>query len=218
MKKIVFLSALMILGYYTFGQLGLGIKGAVTMSSLTTDLSEIKEAAKLGYQFGAFVRVGDKFHIQPEVYFTAKKGDLEMNVVGADPDNPLKSVEVSQGITLNTVDVPILLGYKILDPPLLNIRLQAGPVASIVTSKKFNVTFDGVDADEDQATFCKDDLKDINWGLQFGAGVDVLFLTIDLRYELGLSNLYNQPDNAVDGSVSEFKNNVFFLTVGWKIM
>ncbi|MCF8380733.1 MAG: PorT family protein [Bacteroidales bacterium] len=216
MKKIIFLAAFLVMGYFSFSQLSLGIKGAITGSTLTTDMDEIEEAAKMGFQFGAFVRIGEKFHIQPEAYFSAKRGDLKMSFT--DPMDPLKSIEAQQGITLNTIDVPILLGYKIFDPPLMNVRLQAGPVASIVTNKKFNVTLDGVDSPEDQATFNKDDLNDLNWGLQVGAGVDVLFLTIDLRYELGLNNLYIKPDNAPDGSVSEFKNNVFFLSVGWKFM
>ena len=83
-------------------------------------------------------------------------------------------------------------------------------------NKKFDITFDGVDQETDDDD--KDSFKDMNWGLQLGAGVDVLMLTIDLRYELGLSNLYDKPDNAPEGGPGEFKNNVFFISVGWKIL
>ena len=40
----------------------------------------------------------------------------------------------------------------------------------------------------------EDDFSNINWALQFGAGIDFLFLTADIRYELGLNNIYKAPD------------------------
>ena len=94
------------------------------------------------------------------------------------------------------------------------MRLQAGPVASFVLNKSYEVSTDGVSPDTEEDF--EDSLNDMNWAMQFGAGVDVLFLTIDLRYELGLSNLYNQPD---DGVVlhETVNNNLFFLSVGFRI-
>jgi len=215
MKKTTLIIAVMFISILSFGQLGFGIKGAVTMSSLTTDFSDIKEAAKTGWQLGAFVRVGDKLHLQPEIYFTAKAGQLEYS--GIDINHPLKLGTVTQDITLNTVDIPVLVGYKIIDPPTLNVRIQAGPVASIVMNKKFEVSSDGIDPPEPSEEY-KNAFKNMNWGLQLGAGVVFLFLTADLRYEIGLSNLYDKPEGAGSDDIGEFKNNVFMLSVGFKIM
>ncbi len=183
------------------------------MSTLSPDLSDYANAAKLGYQLGAFVRIGGKLHLQPEVYFGLKTGELKYVSV---PNNSTQSVNVKQDVNLNTIDIPILLGYRILKVPTLNVRLQAGPVASIVANKTFNVSFDGVDKPEDQSPIEKSSLKDMNWGLQMGAGVDFLFLTVDVRYELGLSNIYDKPANST--SDLTLKNNVFILSVGWKIL
>ena len=205
MKKIILITAIVLISSYSFGQIGFGIKGAVTMSKLSTDLSDVEEAAKTGFQAGAFVRIGDKWHLQPEAYFTSKMGNLKFDVL---------QQSVEQTVTLNTIDIPVLIGYKILDPPTLNVRLQAGPVASIVANKSFKLEVDGVETPTDEEF--KDSFKDLNWGLQFGAGVDFLMLTVDLRYELGLSNIYNKPDGATEDQT--FKNNVFFLSVGWKIL
>jgi len=207
MRKIILITAIALISSYSFGQLGFGIKGAVTMSKLTTDVSDLTEAAKTGFQAGAFVRVGKKLHIQPEVYFTSKMGKLEFDVL---------QQKAEQNITLNTIDIPVLIGYKIFDPPTLNVRLQAGPVASIVANKNFKLEVDGVETPTEDEF--KDSFKDLNWGLQFGAGVDVLMFTIDLRYELGLSNMYKKPEDALEDGFGEFKNNVFFLSVGWKII
>lgn len=217
MKKIWFIIIAIIIGVQSYGQFGFGIKGAVSMSNFTTDLSEIEEAAKSGYQLGAFVRIGKKLHLQPEAYFTAKAGELTFSTLGADPDDPTKTVEVKQGITFNTVDVPLLIGYTIFNPKVFKLRLQAGPVASFVANKKYDLTLDGVESGDDGSFFNEDDFNDLNWGLQFGAGVDVLFLTIDLRYELGLNDVYNST-NTSSGTNTLLKNNVFFLSVGWKII
>ena len=216
MKKILLASVLIFMASFSYAQLGFGIKGAVTMSNITTDIAEIEEAAQTGFQFGGFVRIGDKWHLQPEAYFSMKNGQFKFDFDEVDPGDPLNTLtkSVNYTTTLNTIDIPVLIGYKLLDPPLMNVRLQAGPVASIVTSKKFKIEVDGVEqsVDDDEG----DIFKDMNWGLQFGAGVDFLMFTVDLRYEIGLSNMYNKPEGAIEDQT--FKNNVFFLSVGWKIL
>ena len=202
---------------FASGQVNLGLKAAITRSTLTTDLQEISEAAKAGWQAGVFVRIGDKWHLQPEAYFTAKTGKLEYT--GIDVNDPAKTGNVTQAITFNTVDIPLLIGYKIMDPPTFNIRLQAGPVMSIMVNKKFEVSSEGIDAPEPSDQY-EDAFRDANWGLQFGAGVDFLFLTADLRYELGLNDMFDGGALATgnqDPSVGKFKNNVFMLSVGFKI-
>jgi hypothetical protein len=52
MKKIVFVLSFLMISGLASAQLGFGIKGAFTMSNLTTDWSEIKDAAQAGWQFG----------------------------------------------------------------------------------------------------------------------------------------------------------------------
>jgi hypothetical protein len=215
MNKIVLMIAASLLIMSSYAQLDLGLKGAITMSKLTTDVSEIEKAAKTSFQLGAYARLGKKLHLQPELYFTAKKGELTYKTYTDNQGVPTEA-EAKQTITLNTIDVPVLLGYTIFDLPAVDIHLQAGPAASFVINKNFDITIDGNGVDEEDAGFDKDDFNDINWALQFGGGVDVLFLTIDLRYELGLNNLYKEPEGTTEDT--KFKNNVFFLSVGFKIL
>ncbi|MCD4731113.1 MAG: PorT family protein [Bacteroidales bacterium] len=207
MKKLVLILSISCISLIGYSQFQVGLKGAVTMSSLTTDINDYVNPFKAGFQAGAYVRLGKKLHLQPEAYFTAKTGELSYTWEELE-------VKVKETVTLSTIDVPLLLGYKIIDPKAFNVRLQAGPVASFVLNKSYEVSTDGVSPDTEEDF--EDSLNDMNWALQFGAGVDVLFLTIDLRYELGLSNLYNQPD---DGVVlhETVNNNLFFLSVGFRI-
>ncbi|GAB4314292.1 MAG: hypothetical protein Kow00127_05520 [Bacteroidales bacterium] len=209
--KIFIFSGLILLATSGFGQLSLGIKGGFGLNQLTTDLEEVTQAAQAGYQFGAFVRLGDKVHLQPEIYFASKPGDLKYDLTSGNVRS-----SIHQEVVLKSVDVPLLVGAKIFNPPMMNIRLQAGPVASIVTKKTLDITMDGIDIPVDDSSL--DSFKDMNWGIQFGAGVDVLMLTIDLRYELGLNNIYDQPDDAPEGDYSSLKNNMFFLSLGLKLL
>jgi hypothetical protein len=55
-----------------------------------------------------------------------------------------------------------------------------------------------------------DELKNAIWGLQAGIGVDVLMLTLDIRYEVGLNNI-----SAIDGI--EIRNALFNVSLGWKL-
>lgn len=213
MKRLFLILIVVFFSTIAFSQLNIGLKGGVTMSSLSTDVSDVENAFKAGWQGGAFVRIGDKWHIQPEVYFTLKQGELTydlMDVAGGSTQS------IKQNIKLNTIDIPVLVGWKFLDPPLFNLRLQAGPVASVVSSASFNITQNGADVPSPDGF--EESFNDINWGLQLGAGVDFLVFTVDLRYEMGLNDLNKELDNAVEGMPSTFKSNVIFLSVGWKIM
>jgi hypothetical protein len=218
MKKIILIAVIGLLAGFSYGQLGFGIKGAITMSKLSTDIKDYDEALKAGYQLGAFVRLGKKLHLQPEAYFTAKTGKLSFDYTQVDPNNPNGTItsSVEQQISLKTIDVPILIGFQVAKLPTLKIRVQAGPVASIVVNKKFNVSFNDVDQPDDSSPILKDDFSNVNWAAQFGAGIDFLFLTADIRYEMGLNNIYKAPENATEDPT--MKNNLFFVSVGWKIL
>lgn len=89
-------------------------------------------------------------------------------------------------------------------------------MASIVVNKKFDVEFDGITQEEDNSPIVKDDFSNVNWAAQIGAGIDFLFLTADIRYELGLNNIFKTPDTWTEDAT--IKTNAFFVSVGWKIM
>jgi hypothetical protein len=217
MKKIILVSLTLLAASFTYAQLGFGIKAGWTMSKLSTDIEDYTEAAKSGFQLGGFIRIGDKLHLQPEAYFTTKSSALKFDLTHVDPNDPQNTVtsSVEQNVKLNSIDVPVLVGFRVLKLASLDVHVQAGPIASIVVSKNFDISFDGVDVDDEDSPIIEDDFSNVNWGLQFGAGVDFLFLTADIRYELGLNNIYNAPETMTTDPT--IKNNVFFVSVGWKI-
>jgi hypothetical protein len=58
------------------------------------------------------------------------------------------------------------------------------------------------------------DINDMIWGLNVGAGIDVLMFTLDVRYQMGLNEVIEKVNNFDFNS----KNNVFCVSLGWKII
>ena len=167
MKKPILLSVALIAGSIAFAQtpgFSIGPKIGTTFSKYTSDKDQIKEEMKNSFFFGAFVRLGNKIYLQPELLVMSRNGLLK--------DENAQESQVT--LKIHTIDVPLLAGIKVLDLKAANVRVMAGPVASFVIDK--NLTAENWDE-----TINEDDFKNMNWGLQFGAGVDVLFLTLDVR-------------------------------------
>ena len=172
-------------------ELNLGLKGGVNFSKLSFDMEDYSAESVTKSHFGAFVRVGwERVFIQPELYFSGKGGDVTSDVA-----NTFSSFDYT------TFDVPVLLGYRIIKGKAFDVHLIGGPVLS-------NVTRDEV---KDGDVFNESFYKKHYMSIQYGVGVDVLFMTIDARMENGLSEIYS-----MDGG--SFKNNAFMLSIGFKIL
>jgi hypothetical protein len=194
MKKIAFLtitllsvSLLNAQSYFSFGP-----KVGFTTTTLTTDQYQIKESFATSMHGGVFLRLGSKVFIQPEANFTTKGGILSQN-----------DFFHAREIELSTLEIPVLLGAKVLDLRAANLRIMLGPAMSFILDKDIVMreNFEHLDPEK---------IKDAMWGIQSGIGVDVLMLTLDVRYEIGLSNL-----SAVEGI--ELRNSLFNVSLGWKI-
>ncbi len=216
MKRILSIAFVLLFAIASNAQLKVGLKGAVGLSKISADIQNLDAITKTGYQLGGYVRLGKKLHLQPEIYFASKNGKFDFNTQ-YDPDDPqnTKTNYFEQEVKLKSIDVPVLIGYRIIKLADLHFHIQAGPVASVVVSKKFDITFNGAPGEEDDSPIIADDFSNINWGLQFGAGIDFHFLTADLRYELGMNNIFDSPESWVQNVT--MKNNLLFISVGFKI-
>lgn len=177
-----------------------GIKGGVNYSNLKTKNDLTDQNSIMGYQIGVFSRVGAVgMYFQPELYLGSKGNEfISLKDAGG------STVEAKGKVKFTTLDLPLLLGTKI-GPSKLNIRFMAGPVISFIVDE--NTTFDSAyQGIRDFGNYKKQTL-----GLQAGTGVDLGNLSVDLRYEAGLSNVsqsekYNQ------------KQNLFHLSLGLKLL
>lgn len=218
MRKLFLVFAVVLMSSALMAQMpNIGIRGGLTTAKLKSDLSSnFSSDNKLGYQGGVFVRVNfGKLYLQPEVIYNHRSTKLEYTFSPEINTDELKA-GVRYDMKLGTFDVPVLLGFKIMNSKLMNVRIFAGPLVSFASSKELSYEYttgngEDFELEESDGPLTVDDFNNVTWYGQAGVGVDVLFLTFDVRYETGLSDLYN-------GSEVNLKSNVWVFTLGFKFI
>ncbi len=193
MKKIIFTLAIFSISICTtFAQIipkfQFGLKGGVNLTSLskTGTLNADNQAGYLGGFYARFGALG--FNVQPEAYLTSKNVNINDN-------------GVMTKAKFTSIDVPILVGTKI-GAFGFGARFYTGPVVSFAIN-------------EDQSysnavgSITKLDYKDQNYAWQVGAGVDIKSLSVDLRYEAGLTKQAYGANST--------KINLFNLSLGYRL-
>jgi hypothetical protein len=172
-----------------------GPKIGYSASKLSTNLPDVTESLKHNFMAGLFLRIGNKLYIQPELMYHSRGGVLD-------------SAGYVQTVVFKNLEIPVMVGFKLLDLKVFNLRFMGGPVASFALNKDISVS------DLVQDPFDEADFKNVLWGLDVGLGVDVLFLSLDVRYEFGLNNVYITPDG---GQSYDMKNNLWTVGLGFKL-
>ena len=175
MKKLTIITMLAVFALTGQAQevFNLGLKAGINTSKISTNKNDYNPQSINNYLFGAFARFNlGPIYLQPEAYYNSKGGEyidkLDANTINS--------------FNLNTIDIPALVGLKVIDQEPFNVRIMAGPVFSFATKKSA------------KGQFTKDNIENSFFGWQYGAGVDFLFLTLDVRKETYGSNLYDSPD------------------------
>jgi hypothetical protein len=206
MKKIIllFLLAFMASGI-TYGQFALGIKAGYNANKLTTDLDSIKEQVNSGFHVGVFSRFGKRLYIAPELQYSMS------GAVFTDEGN-LSTSGWKQKIRIGSVDIPVLVGFKLIHSDFITWRIELGPQASFNINKKVS------DENSIQGPIEEASLSDMNWYFLGGTGIDILFLKFDLRYQYGLNSMIKSVESGSSTYQFDTQNQMFVFSVGWKIL
>ena len=174
MKKIlltltIFSAAVSLSSAQILPSVQFGLKAGANLSSLNSTASAtFSSSNQAGYLAGIWARFGALgFNFQPEMYVTSKNVDITSS---------------SGGITtakFTSLDVPLLVGGKV-GAFGLGGRFYTGPLISFAINK--DQSFGGA---VDKATSLN--YQDQNFAWQFGAGIDIKKISIDLRYEAGIT-------------------------------
>ena len=179
MKKTIFTLAI-ILGAAFGLQAQFDIKPAfgVNSSHLTTEHVDWKTEGRIGYQFGVSVLVGNKFYLEPGIFWSTYSKDVYST---SNPDSA--AFENS----IHTIRIPAYLGYHILgsEETLADLRIFGGLGASFVTSVK-----------NDSDDLSKDDFKNFILDFTAGMGVDVWIFFVEWNYTLGLTPVFTAGSDA----------------------
>jgi hypothetical protein len=151
-----------------------GVKGGVNFATLAADVDPGPDFKyRIGLVAGGFFTwpIGSRLDIQPEVLFSQQ---------GASLDAP----DVEPTIKLDSLVTPILVRYK-LRPGHRGLVIFGGPSLGFKLGAKVKVSSSGTTTTDD----ISDEIKDVDYGIVFGAGWEAGRLTIDGRYTWGLSGI-----------------------------
>ena len=217
MKRLIFAAVLLLSFTMANAQFNFGLKAGYNSSLNFEDISavqsgdynldDVKSELASGFHAGAFARVFiNKLYIQPEVLYSLQKKDYQITL----QDISNNTVSVDKFVTFNTIDVPLLVGYKLLDLKVANLRAFAGPKFRLNAGSQisFKNLTEGANIDTEAL---KGEFKDSQIGLEAGAGIDVLMFALDFRF-----NLINDVYQANWATKPDLNSN-FIISLAWKI-
>lgn len=144
-----------------------------------------------GLEAGIFMRLGRNFFFQPEVNYVFKSSTFK----GA-----IEEISSNTALKQHFIAVPALLGYHFINNENFKFRLTAGP------------RFDFKIADNLEGTGWK--TSNVQWGGQFGVGIDFWRFALDFSYCIAADKLTNTTSSAVQKE----QMNMFILSLGFKIV
>ena len=193
MKKVIVSLLFVAASSYAFAQeFAVGIKGGPNFANIDTEGSLADNYdSRTGFHLGAFALLrGERIGIQPEILFSQQGSTLKYS---GSPD--IKT-------NFSYMNIPVVVKLY----TIAGINLQVGPQFGFLTSAEFN--------DED----AKEELKKTDFSLALGVGWDLPFgLTVDGRYNWGLSDINENIGQGSGAPVATIKNQVWQVSVGYKL-
>lgn len=196
-KLLLVATALMISSVtYSQVQFALGLKAGPNFSSIDREGSlGDNYKSRTGFHGGAFALIKlTKIGIQPEILYSKQGAKFTFN---------------SQDYESNYdyVNIPIIVKLYLA----AGLNLQVGPQFGFLTAVD-GKTVASVNNTEVAVDLAKDQYKKSDLSAAFGVGWDLPFgLTIDGRYNLGLSKIQDNPN------IDATKNQVFQVSLGYKL-
>ena len=178
-------------GAHAQASVGIGIKGGLNFAKLSgsQDLSA-NYNNRTGYHFGAYalIKLG-KIGIQPELLYSKQGATVTVNTNNYDAN-------------YDYINVPIIIKLY----TVAGINIQLGPQFGFATSTQLKAA--SASAQSYNSAIKSSDLSaamGLGWDLPFG-------LSIDARYNLGLTN-----NNNIPGTTGDVKNQVIMISAGYRL-
>ena len=149
----------------------------VNFFSISKDPPGTNSEVGVGFNIGGNIRSENgQFYFQPGLFFQHQGFGLNIDTAAQ---------TYSANVNMNSIRVPLLVGLKLLPPlPLnvVNVNIHGGVAPSFLLSATDNNT--GADV--------TNQYNAVGLGGIVGVGVEVFFVTLDVDYEYGFLNFYNQ--------------------------
>lgn len=162
-----------------------GVKGGINIANVKTNISDFdltkSKTGFVGGVYGSFRFGSGTFALQPEILFSQKGFKVDL----ADLVSKFKT---------DYVEIPVLFKANFQAGSTVRPALYAGPVISFETGCKVQVeSLPSVGCDTGDGL----SRKKTDFGIDFGGNLDFLLdkfiILLDIRYQLGLTNLNDDP-------------------------
>ena len=232
-KTFLLIAALFMMGSAAFADGGsgidLGIKAGFQTAKLSYEKANIKSDFANHFTVGLFGRVSaGRLYVQPEVLYFKTSNVFSATVTPEDNGSLIEDAHVNLTLNQMNLQVPVMIGIKVIDLDLITLRAQAGPTANFVLKSQtlFDKTYslNGDQPEEETITNEEFDPKSIAWGVQAGIGVDVLKrFTLDINYSFGLSKMFDTLENTTideyfntdNVNIDNTRQYLFMVTLGF---
>ncbi|MDV7187482.1 porin family protein [Lutibacter sp. TH_r2] len=215
MKKLILIIAITVLTAINVNsQTQFGVKTGLNIANLSGDLEGAD--SRLGLNFGVFaeILISEKLIFQPELLYSMQ---------GAKSDYSGEAYSNKVKFKYNYLNVPLIIKYYVVN----NFAVEVGPQIGFLLSAKDDYTFNYGGEPTNEEYDSKNDLKSIDFGLNFGVSYTISKkISFGARYNVGLYNIddathYNvmpQIDEIAEDNGEydfEIKNSVFLFSVGY---
>jgi hypothetical protein len=168
-----------------------GVKGGVNLSNLSSSSSTFNSSNQAGYLAGFWARFGALgLNFQPEIYLTSKNVNVTSTATGGETKAKFTSV-----------DVPLLVGAKV-GAFGFGGRFYTGPLVSFAVDKSQSLR-------QAAGNAIALNYHNQNFAWQFGAGLDIQRISVDLRYEAGITKQ--------DYGASQTRVSLFNLSLAYRL-
>lgn len=192
-------------------QVTLGVRAGASLSDLSVDTEGVAPDldSRTGFVFGGFadVPLTPSLSFQPGLQYAQK---------GAEVSGEEEGEEVTVGIHLDYVEIPLLLKYTLPTTGSLGFNLYGGPALALEVGCElaFQSAGFGADVDCDQGAEADFEIETTSFdvGALFGGGIAAPLgpgsLLVEVFYNVGLANVF---ESAGDDTI---KNRAFYVTAG----
>tara|TARA_B100000886_G_C20275402_1_gene428812 strand:- start:333 stop:782 length:450 start_codon:yes stop_codon:yes gene_type:complete len=143
-------------------------------------------------------------YVQPEAMFSSSKTEMTFeNIINGNGNTN----NVVGEMKLNKLDVPVMIGKRFMKI----LRINAGPVLSYILSQ--NISQSGI---KDTWNEINAEYKNATVGLQYGIGVDIAMINIDLRVEKGFQAISENLTIGETSFAADQRLEQIMLSVGMK--
>ncbi len=193
------------------------LSSALSICAFTAKSQSLSFGPKIGYSNTTFVGndvpndANTLNNITAGIFFKAAAGEIvsfQPEILYAQRGGTTKPDNEPDGATLaiDYLQVPILIKAQIPVAETVFPFFYAGPYGAFELNNEFTATgFNGVLSFTDDA-----DVNDFDYGVVVGAGIDFqvnsLFIGIDARYDVGMTEVWN-----FNGNSQDYKNRAFTI-------